>query len=82
MNGWSWFTLHSFLNLLKQATIRFSEPRAAYTLLHGPGVALAAASLDSQFGFAYKSQSPEQVAAISDCFIAQAGYPEKKTGER
>ena len=41
-----------------------------------PGLALAAASLDSQLGFAWESPGPAQVAAISDCFIAQAGWPQ------
>ena len=39
-----------------------------------PDLAIAAASLDSQLGFAWESPSPPQVAAISDCFIAQAGW--------
>ena len=37
-------------------------------------MALAATSLDSQLGFTWQSPSPAQVAAISDCFIAQAGW--------
>ena len=41
-------------------------------------MALAAASLDSQLGFTWKSPSPGQVAAISDCFVVQAGWPQVK----
>ena len=37
-------------------------------------MALAAASLDSQLGFIWDSPIPAQVAAFSDCFIAQAGW--------
>ena len=58
--------LHNFLSPLKQTTADLSL---------APGLALAAASLDSQLGFAWKSPSPAQVAAISDGFIAQAGWP-------
>ena len=47
--------LHSFLNPLKQATAGLSEPQA---------LALAAANLDSQLGFAWESPSPAQTAAI------------------
>ena len=43
-----------------------------------PSLALAAASLDSQLGFAWESPSPARVAAISDCFIAQAGQQQAK----
>ena len=57
--------LHNFPNPLKQAQL------ASRT----PGPAVAAASLVSQLGFAWESPSPAQVAAISDCFIAQAGQP-------
>ena len=39
---------------------------------------MAAASLDSQLGFTWESPSPAQVAAFSDCFIAQAGWPRGK----
>ena len=39
---------------------------------------LAAASLDSQLDFTWESPSPAQVAAISDNFIAQAGWPQAK----
>ena len=39
---------------------------------------LAAVSLDSQLGYAWESPSPAQVATISDCFIAQAGWPQAK----
>ena len=35
---------------------------------------LAAARLDSQLVFAWESPSSAQVAAISDCFIAHAGW--------
>ena len=48
--------LHSFLNPLKQATAGLSEPQA---------LALAAANLDSQLGFALESPSPAQIAAFS-----------------
>ena len=43
-----------------------------------PGLALAVGNLDLQFGFAWKPPSPVQVAAISDCFIAQAWSPQAK----
>ena len=43
-----------------------------------PGLALAEASLDSQLGLTWESPNTEQVAAISDCFIAQAGWPWEK----
>ena len=39
------------------------------------GLALAAANLDLQLGFIWESSSTAQLAAISDCFIAQAGWP-------
>ena len=45
-----------------------------------PGLVLAAASLDSQFGFTWESLSPAYVATITDCFIAQAGWPGQATG--
>ena len=44
------------------------------------GTALAAASLHSQLGFTWESQSPEQAAAISDYFTAYAGWPRQNTG--
>ena len=40
-----------------------------------PGLAQAAASLDAQLGFTWESPSPVKVAAISDCFVAQVGWP-------
>ena len=40
-----------------------------------PGLALAAASLDSQLVFAWRSLTSAQVAAILDFFIAHAGWP-------
>ena len=43
-----------------------------------PGTSLAAASLDSQLGFVWESSISAQVAAISDCVIAQAGWPRAK----
>ena len=42
-----------------------------------PGQALAAARLASQLDFTWGSPSPAQVAAFSDCFIAQEGCPGK-----
>ena len=45
-----------------------------------PGGALAAASLDAQLAFRWEFQSPAQVAAISGCFIAQAGCPGQNIG--
>ena len=41
---------------------------------------LAAASLGSQLGFTWEFPSPAQVAVISDCFIAHAGWPQQNTG--
>ena len=41
-----------------------------------PGPAIAAASLDSQLGFAWESPSPAQEAVMSD----QAGWPWADTG--
>ena len=41
-----------------------------------PGLALVPASLDSQIGFTWESLSPVQVAAISDCFLDQARWPQ------
>ena len=40
-----------------------------------PGQALGAVKLNSQLAFAWESPSSAQVAAISDCFTAQAGGP-------
>ena len=66
MNGGSWLMLHNFLNPLNPVTSGLSV---------APGLAPAAASLDSQLGFAQESPSPAQVAVISDCFIPRAGWP-------
>ena len=41
-----------------------------------PGMTLAAASFDSQSGFSWEPPRPAQVAAISDCFVAHAGWPQ------
>ena len=38
MNGWSWFTVHNFLNPFKQATAGLSEPQHKYFLLRGPSL--------------------------------------------
>ena len=43
-----------------------------------PGPALTAVSIESQLGFTWESPIPAQVAAISDCFIAHAGWPQAK----
>ena len=51
------------------------SPQPPYFLLSGPKPSLAVTSLDSQLGFTWESPSPAQVAAISECFIAQAGWP-------
>ena len=76
MNGWSWLLLHNFLNFLKQSTTSLSEPPVPILLgKWPPGLALAAASLASQFEFIWEPPSPAQAAAISDYFIVQAGWP-------
>ena len=55
--------LYNFLNPIKQATAGLSDPRHR---------------TDSQLVLAWESPSPAQVAAISDCFIAQAGWSQAK----
>ena len=52
------------LNPLKEATAGLSEP---------PGPTLVSISLDSLLGFTWESPRPAQVAAISDCLVAQQG---------
>ena len=47
------------------------RPQPPYLLLRGHQ---PTASLVSKFGFAWESPRPAQVAAISYCFIAQAGW--------
>ena len=44
-----------------------------------PGPAVAAARLDSQFGFSQESPSPAQVTAISDCSLDHAGGPRQNS---
>ena len=39
------------------------------------GLALATASLDLQLRYAWEPRSPAQIAAISECCIAHAGWP-------
>ena len=56
--------MHNFLNPIKQAT-------AGLTELQAP---TSCSQLNPQLGFGWESPSPAQVAAISDCFIAQAGW--------
>ena len=45
-----------------------------------PRPCTSSGQLDSQLGFNWKSPSPAQVATISDCFIAHAGWPQAKHG--
>ena len=78
LNGCSWLMLHNFLNSIKQSTAGLSKLLALISLLSDPDPALAAVSLDSHLSFAWESPSQAQVAAISDCFIAQAGWPQAK----
>ena len=68
MNGWYRLMLHNFLNLLKQAKNGLSEPQ------QGTSSSLPR----SRLGFTWESPSPALVAAISDCFIAQVGWPQAK----
>ena len=73
MNGWSWLMLHNFLNPLNQARAGLSKLPDPIPIAKWLGLALEAGILGSQLGFAWESPSPAQVAATSDCFIAQAG---------
>ena len=64
----TWLTL---FDLPGRSTETPSHPAG---LSEPQGQALAAASLDSELGLAWKSLSPAQVAAISHCSTAQAGW--------
>ena len=75
MNSWFWLTLHNCLNPLKKQQPVSVSPRPYTPCLVALGLALAPTSRALQLGFTWESPSPAQVAAISDCSIAQAGWP-------
>ena len=64
-----WLVLTHVSHLPKSSQTSSSWPQWA------PGLALAGASLDSQLGFTWETPSSAQVAATSDCFTAQVGWP-------
>ena len=51
------------------------SPQPPYLLLNGPRFGTNSTSLDSQFGFAWESPNPAQIADFSDCFSSYRMAP-------
>ena len=62
----------------QKATASLSEPPAKVPLAKGPRTSTSSSQPRFTASFIWESPSPAQVAAISDCFIVQAGWPQAK----